>query len=307
MNRSAPGAIVVLGPDEVSKALGKSIASISSLELCEPSYKRFPDGEQYLRLTCDVSRRHVIVVKTFMPDQDSSALFALLAADAAKEANAESVTLVAPYLAYARQDRAFLSGEPVSVRALLRALWAAGYSRLVTVEVHKPDSLKEFPGTAYNVRPYPLMVDSIGLRSSKDLVVLSPDLGALERAKILAEHLGVGYDYLEKLRDRYTGQVSVKPKSLDVNGKHVIIVDDIISTGSTVVTAINELRRAGATGFDVIVAHALLAEGAEERLRSAGVSAIYAANTTPLRGSIVHQINVAPAIVNGLRSLGIIH
>lgn len=297
--------IIVPGPDPTSRAFASSLAKTAGLSLCDVSYKRFPDGEQYIRLGCETKGSDVIVVKTFVPEQDSSAVIAMLLADAAKEAGANSLTLIAPYIAYARQDRAFLSGEPVSIRALLRALWASGYERLVTIEIHKPESLRHFPGSSINVRPYPLMADLLSLRGRSDVVVVSPDLGALERAKILASHLGVEFDYLEKFRDRVTGEVSMKPKSMDVKDKHVIIVDDIISTGSTIVNAVNELRKQGARDFTVLVAHALLAEGAEERLRSIGLGTVYAANTTPVKGSFVTQIDVAPAVAESLKSLGL--
>jgi ribose-phosphate pyrophosphokinase len=290
---------VVPGSDEVSRAFAKSLANSINGSLCEPQYKEFPDGEQYIRVTCDVKGVDAIYVKTMIPKQDSSVVASLLAADSLKASGANRVILVAPYLAYARQDRQFLQGEPVSIRSVLRALWSAGFTHIATVEIHKAESLRQFPGVALNVRPYSYMADTLGM-SGPNYVVLSPDLGALERAKSLAERLGTSYDYIEKQRDRVTGEITMKPKQLDVDGKDVIIVDDIISTGGTVAKAAEMLKEQGARSITVMVAHAVLAQGAEERLRSAGIAQVYAANTTPAQSDIVKQVDVAPLVAKEL-------
>ena len=292
---------VLSGPDETSKAFASSLSSSMGARLCEPAYKTFPDGEDYVRLTCSVKDEQVVVVKTMYPDQDRSLVTSILIADALKEAGAGDVILVAPYMAYARQDRAFLEGEAVSIRAVMRALWSAGYHALVTVELHKDESLKHFPGRALSVRPFAYMAKAIGLDG--DVVVLSPDMGALPRARELAAELGASYDYIEKQRDRVTGEVTMRPKELDVSGKRVVIVDDIISTGTTVAKAAQILRSLGATDVKVIVAHALLAPGAENRLREAGIGVIHAANTTPAQSPMVVQIDVAPLVAQRLREL----
>ncbi len=292
---------VLTGPDETSRTFAASLSSSLGARLCEPQYKAFPDGEGYVRLTCNVKGEQVVVVKTMYPDQDRSLVTSILIADALREAGSMASVLVAPYMAYARQDRAFLEGEAVSIRAVMRALWAAGYSSLVTVEIHKEDSLRHFPGQALSVRPFPYMARLIGLRG--DVVVLSPDLGALPRARDLAAELGVGYDYIEKQRDRVTGEVTMRPKEINVSGRRVVIVDDIISTGTTVAKAAQMLRSLGATDVEVMVAHALLAPGAEVRLREAGLRVVHAANTTPASSSMVSQIDVAPLVAQRLRDL----
>ncbi|MGC9210173.1 MAG: ribose-phosphate diphosphokinase [Acidilobus sp.] len=293
--------IVLPGQDEVSRSFASSLASSLGARTCEPAFKTFPDGESYVRIPCEVKGESVVVVKTMYPDQDRSFVTSILLADAAREAGAERVTLVAPYMAYARQDRAFLAGEAVSIRALMKALWSAGYSSLVTVEIHKDESLKFFPGQAVSVRPFGYMAKAIGI--SGDYVVLSPDLGALPRAKELAAQLRTEYDYIEKQRDRYTGEVTMKPKEINVAGRRVIIVDDIISTGTTVAKAAQMLRSLGALSVDVIVAHALLAPGAEERLREAGIQRVYAANTAPVSSPLVVQVDVAPLVAARLKEI----
>ncbi|GAB6147914.1 ribose-phosphate diphosphokinase [Stetteria hydrogenophila] len=288
--------IVLGGGDEASNSFAASLARHSGLSYASVERKIFPDGESYVRVREPLDGvDRVVLVKTMAPPQDKSIIETLLLIDLLKEKGVGEVVLVAPYLAYARQDREFLPGESVSVRALLRALRRVGADALVTIEIHKEESLRYFEGRAVSVSPYAYMASRI--RVEGDAVVLAPDQGALRRARELAEALGVGFDYLVKHRDRVTGEISIEPKSVDVRGKRVIIVDDVISTGGTVAKASELLLSQRAESVDVVVAHALMVGDAASKLRRAGVRAVYAANTLPPKDpGLVHYIDVAPLV-----------
>ncbi len=291
--------IIVAGPSRASRGFAESLAGSLGARLVEAQHKVFPDGERYVRLDESLEGERVVVVQTLSPPQDSSLVEAMLLADAALGAGASSVELVAPYLAYARQDRRFLPGEPVSVSVVLKALAAAGYSRLYTVEVHKQESLRAFPGEAASLSPYEYMASKIGL--SGDVLVLAPDIGALDRARRLAGAIGADYDYLVKRRDRVTGEIVVEPKEIPAKGRDVVIVDDIISTGGTVAKAASMLLEQGARSIRVMVAHALMVGGAVEKLRKAGVERVYAANTLPPVGDpMVEYVDVAPVVAEAV-------
>ena len=288
--------LIAPGPSVPSGEIAEGIARLAGLDLVKVYHKVFPDGERYVRIDSDVAGEDVLVVQSLSPPQDSSLVEAMLLADALLGAGARHVGLLAPYLAYSRQDRRFLPGEPVSIEVILRALWASGYRSLYTVEAHKKEPLSKFPGRAESISPYKYMAERIGLDGG-DYLVLAPDLGALERAREFAEAVGAPYDYLVKRRDRVTGEVRVEPKDLPVNGKKVVIVDDIISTGGTVARATRLLLEQGAVEVFVVVAHALLVGGAPEKLRAAGVSRVYAANTLPrVEDELVSYIDIAPLL-----------
>ncbi len=293
---------VVPGVDEASGEVARGVAGRLGASLCSVHFKRFPDGEEYVRVEgCSLRGSDAVVVQTMAKPQSSSLVTAMILADAVRGLGAERVALVAPYMAYARQDRVFLEGEPVSVRAALKALYAAGYDVLVTVEIHKEESLRFFPGRSYNVYPYIELAKAGGVECPGDVIV-APDLGALRRAEKLASSLGCRYGHLVKERDRVTGEVRLKGARVDASGARVFIIDDIVSTGGTIALASRALLDAGARSVSVLVAHYLGLPGAGEKLRSSGVSRVYAANTLPRsRDDIVEYVDVSGLIAEVLR------
>jgi len=293
------GCVVLGGGDEVSNNFASSLAGSIGSPFYSVSRKVFPDGESYVRIPDEVLRAdRVYVVKTLDYPQDKAIVELLLTLDTLREKSGAELVAVIPYMAYSRQDREFLENEAVSIRALLRAIKAAGASRLYTVEIHKEESLRHFEGEAYSVSPYEYMARSLSV--PEDVAVIAPDLGARSRAERLAKALGVSFDHLVKYRDRVSGEVSFKPKEIDVKGLNVIIVDDIISTGGTIAKASRILREQGALSVTVIVAHALLVNEAWDKIMNSGVSAVYAANTVKPRSGSPIIVDVAPAVASSL-------
>jgi len=240
--------------------------------------KKFPDGESYVRIPIPVSGEDVLVVHTGFPDQNDRVIEVLLTIDTLKDLGAESVTLLMPYMPYARQDRRFREGEPVSIKTLLKTLSNLDLDYLVVVDIHKEYSLSEFGGGAFNVSVLPYLAEKIK-DEVEDPLVLAPDRGATARAKSVASVLKAPWDYLEKRRDRVTGEVTIRPKEISAEGKTVIIVDDMVSTGSTLALAAKQLKAAGAKRVLALVAHALMVGDAENKLREAGVERVITANT----------------------------
>src|SRR3989442_9030416 len=201
----------------------------------------FPDGERYVRLLGPVTGEHVVLVQTTHPDPMIVEL--LLLADAIRDAGARRLTAVVPYFGYGRQDKRFLDGEAVSAKTIAKHI-AVDCDELLTMAIPaNPDILQTFPLPTREVSGMP----AIGryLKSAKVDVLLAPDQGALRLAKEASAVAGVPFDFLVKKRiDSYT--VKIEPKALDVRGKSVGIVDDVISTDGTLATAAQELRAQGA-------------------------------------------------------------
>ncbi|WP_297508163.1 ribose-phosphate diphosphokinase [Thermococcus sp.] len=261
-------------------------------EIIEVELRKFPDGEKYVRVMGSGSEA-TVVSSTFYP-QDERILELLLIGDALRERGFEKLRAVVPYFAYSRQDRVVKEGEPVSVRAVMRAL-GLYYDELYVVDIHNPRTLSYFPGKAINVSPARAIAEYFGEKLGEGLV-LAPDKGALGRAKAVAELLGVEYSHFEKRRISPT-EVEMRPVEVDVRGKNVLIVDDIISTGGTMIKASSILRKLGAGRIFVGVTHGVFAEGAIERVSKA-VDELAVTNTIP---TPVSRISIVPEIV-GLQS-----
>ncbi|WP_456369079.1 ribose-phosphate diphosphokinase [Thermococcus sp.] len=250
--------------------------------------KRFPDGEKYVRIAGS-GERAIVLSSTFYP-QDEKIIELLLLGDALRERGFEYLRLVVPYFAYSRQDRVTKEGEPISVRAIMRTL-GLYYDELYVFDIHNPETLRYFPGKAVNLSP----AKAIGNYFKEKLengVILAPDHGALGRAKAVAEFLGLEYSHFEKRRVSPT-EVKMYPVDVNVRGRDVLIVDDIISTGGTMIKAASLLKKLGAEKIYVSATHGVFSEGAIERISKA-VEEIAVTNTIP---TPVSKISIVPEIM----------
>lgn len=263
-------------------------------------FKVFPDGETKFTNSDRVSGKSVLLVQSTHQPADQHLFQLLLAAHQLSEDGAR-VTAVVPYLAYARQDKQFLPGEGVTLGIVAHLMRSAGIRRLVTVDIHSAEGLALFSFPAYSVSAIPGLVgyarEKLGL---KDPVVISPDLGASKRTEAFAQLYGAPFLKLTKTRDRTSGQVTMKEAKLEVAGKDVVIVDDIISTGGTVRAAAEMTMKQGARRVFALCVHGLFVGNATESMEKASVKAIVSTNTVPGRYS---QVDVSDALASHLGTL----
>ncbi|QOR94319.1 ribose-phosphate diphosphokinase [Thermosphaera chiliense] len=297
-------AVIVPGRNYSEQAA--RIASILNYPLAKVYWKEFPDGEQYVRIENPelLSAKTAVVVNTMYPGQDRSIMETLMLVDACARAGAIDVKLVIPYLAYSRQDKLFLPGEPVSFSIVLKTLRNAGATGLVTVDSHSPERLAEFQGETVNLLVSDLLVQE-ALKYSSNPVVIAPDKGALKRAEYAAVKLGLRFDYLVKTRDRVTGQVSYQPREISISGEDIVIVDDIISTGGTIAEASKLLLENGASSIIVAATHGLMLGNALEKIRAAGVRKIILADTlaSRIRDDLVEYTDVSRRLAEAVEKV----
>ncbi len=270
-----------------SKDLARKISKKLKANLVKSEVKIFPDGESKITLKGKLSKSKTIVVQSIYPPVDSNLIQALSLISKAKEYSTE-VIVVVPYLGYARQDREFLPGEIATMKVLGQLFKGAGASKIIVVDIHSKIGLKHFKIKSENLSAIPDLARYFQKINLKNPLVVSPDQGGKERAKEFAYRFGSDFIALKKQRDRKTGKVQIKTGGLDeVIGRDLILVDDMISTGGSIIKATEFLKKQKCNRVFVTCTHALLMNGAEKKIRKAGVTRIISANTIPGNSSIV--------------------
>ena len=262
-----------------SRDLAKEMASILDCTYIQAASTKFPDGECYTRIDTESLDDDVVIVQNTYPNDNLIEMFLLQ--DAVRRLGAKSVTLVVPYFGYARQDRVFNLNM--------------GCDRIITIDIHKEVVLDNFDCPHTDLKAAPVIADYF--RDKKIDLVLSPDIGAAGRAKEVGERMGVPYDHLEKTRLSGT-DVRIAPAKMDCTGKKVLIVDDMISTGGTIIAAASALREAGAVSVSVACTHGVFVNNAIERLTGSALDTVLCCNT--LENEVSH-ISVAGIIADAVR------
>jgi ribose-phosphate pyrophosphokinase len=269
--------------DDVARRLSKKI----NANFVKSQIRVFADGESKITLSGKISKRKSIVVQSIYPPVDTNLIHVLSLISKAKETSSEVIAVI-PYMGYARQDREFLPGEIVTMKVLGKLFKGAGASKIIVVDIHSKIGLKHFSIKTKNVSAIPELVQYIKKLNLKDPLVISPDQGGKERAEKFAKELGSEYIALEKKRDRKTGKVRIKTKNLDeVANRDLILVDDMISTGGSIVKATQFLKKQKCRKVYVACTHALLMNDAEKKIKKSGVTKIISTNTIPGKTSIV--------------------
>jgi len=245
-------------------------------------FERFPDGEGYVRFDEKVkSIKEILVVQSLYYPQDDHIMQLFFMIDALKDLNIK-INLLIPYMAYARQDKRFKDWESVSGISLAKMIDRLDIESKYTVDIHDIKVTKAMKGE--NLSAMPLIADYLSNLKLKEPVIISPDKGSVERAKIVADQMEAEFDHLEKTR--LSGDtVEIRPKEINTKGRDVAIVDDIISTGGTMAKACEVLKREGTLKVLSGATHLLMISNAEERLKRAGIDKIFGSDSIPSKFS----------------------
>ncbi|MCS7097056.1 MAG: ribose-phosphate diphosphokinase [Candidatus Methanomethylicia archaeon] len=288
---------LLIGPS--SYGLGLSISRILSIDILNLEWKLFADGESYFRLLSKIDD-NVVLVHSLSPPQDKRIVELFFLLKLLREYGCKDLILVLPYVAYMRQDKKFLDGEIISVKVLAELLNYYGVCKYVFVDVHSDEVLKFFRGKVIEVSAFPLIGDLLANYNLKNPLVLAPDQKALKYAEIVAKRINAEYDYIVKKRDRLTGAVASELKEFDVYNRDVIITDDIITTGGTIVNASKTLKAHGTNRVFACCTHGLFIGNAVNSMLNAGVDFIISTDTVE---SYLSRVSVAPIIVEAIKSL----
>jgi len=295
--------VIVPGSNYVDES--RRLAKLLGVEFVETQHKLFPDGENYVRLNnVEAIRDNVVLISnTMYPAQNDSFIEILMLINAAYNAGASTIHVFIPYLAYMRQDKVFQPGEPVTADIIVTSLKNAGVKCVFTVDAHSPAVLDRNLQCYNNIIISDILVQQV-LKNAGNPLIIAPDKGAIHRAEFAAKKFNLEYDYLIKERDRVTGEVSIKPKEVSVKDKTVVIIDDIISTGGTIVEASRFLYKLGAREVYVCATHGLLIGNAIERILDSGVKKIITANTLGIKheNPRIEYVDIIPYVASVLKN-----
>jgi ribose-phosphate pyrophosphokinase len=286
---------VVTGPGSID--LADKIARRLGAHLAVASLKIFSDGESSIKL--GTVGKNCIIVQSTNPPTDTHLIQLLMMAKKCTDDGAQDVCAVIPYLGYARQDRAFLQGEVVSISLVAKLFESIGLKHIITVDIHSELAMSYF-GSIQNVSSVPLLADYASKMRLHDPIAVSPDAGGTNRAKDFARHLDIDVVVLKKSRHRVTGDVTVEEiLDIDISKRDAIVIDDIISSGGSLIKAAEVLNKKGVGKIYAMCAHALLINDAAQKIKSAGVEDIVSTNSVPSQYS---KVDLSPELALALKS-----
>jgi ribose-phosphate pyrophosphokinase len=264
---------MIIFAGENSQELAKKIARKKKAQYSELKIGSFPDGELYLRFMKPIKGKQIAIVQTFYPDPNKALMNSYFAIKTAKELGAKKVTLIAPYLGFMRQDKRFHDGECQSNKIMAGLLNIADEVVTLDPHLHRIKSMREIFKTKTVKLSANKLIEEYIKKNYKDPWIIGPDSESYQWARIIAEHINAHATILRK--KRYTStKVKILVKDKGFKGKDVVIVDDIISTGHTMIEPIKQLKRKGAKSVTCICIHGLFVQDALKKLRKLGVKVV---------------------------------
>ena len=280
-------------------ALAKEICDYLGLPLGEAFVGRFNNGEVQIMIDESVRGKDVFIIQPTSYPVNDNLMELMVMADALKRASARHITAVVPYYGYARQDRKTRGREPITTKLVANLMQTAGITRLVTIDLHAGQIQGFFDVPVDHLFGASILAKYINEKNMEDVIVVSPDLGGVTRARDLADRIGAPIAIIEKKRPE-PGVAKVMNLIGDVAGKNCIIIDDIVDTAGSLVEGAKALEEFGAKSVTAAVTHAVLTDPASERIANSNIKELIVTNTIPLPENCnlpnITQLSVAPLL-----------
>jgi len=282
----------------------KKIAQYLSVPLSECSIKTFSDGEISVQLGESVRGKDVFLVQPTCAPANDNLMELLVLTDALKRSSASSITAIIPYFGYARQDRKAAPRVPITAKLVSNLIQAAGINRVVTMDLHAGQIQGFFDIPVDNLYGTIVFRDYIKNKNLKNPVIASPDIGGVARARSLAKSLNLDLVIVDKRREK-ANESEVMNIIGDVDGKDVVLIDDIIDTAGTIVKAAAAFKANGAKSAMAFCTHAVLSGPAYERITSGELDELVVTDTIPLRQECekIKVISVASLFAEVIRRI----
>ncbi len=281
------------------------ICSYLGVPPCDTTVSSFPDGETFVKINENIRGRDVYIVQPTCPPTNQNLMELLILVDAARRSSSARITAVIPFFGYARQDRKDQPRVPITAKLVANLLAAAGVQRVLTMDLHAQQLQGFFDIPVDHLYALPVLIHYLHDLGLNDLVVVSPDVGGVKMASAYAEALKAGLAIVVKRRLSAT-EIEAVTVIGEVDGKNVILVDDLTETAGTLVGAARILRDQGARDIYAGVSHAVLTDLAVERLKSSEIKELITTDSVPVRTDVdsrVKVLSVAELLGEGIRRI----
>jgi ribose-phosphate pyrophosphokinase len=282
-----------------NRGLAEEIVAIMGIPLGDSQVSRFSDGEIRVKVNESVRGADIFIVQPTSAPANDNLMELLIMVDAMKRASAGSINVVMPYYGYGRQDRKAGARDPITAKLIANLIETAGVDRLITMDLHATQIQGFFDIPVDHLLGVPIIADHLLQKKIEDVVVVSPDHGGATRARLLAERLKAPIAIIDKRRPD-ANIVEIMNIVGDVNGRNVILIDDIIDTAGTLVQAADALTDAGAKEIYATCTHPVLSGPAIERLAESRIKGLVVTNSIPLPAEkqigMIEVLSIAPLI-----------
>lgn len=262
-------------PGSSNYKLAEEIAAKSGYDLLKPTITTFADGELKIQIEDEISSKVVIVQSTCRPANDHL-LELIFIADTARRAGAKEIIAVIPYFGYSRQDRCTHKHGPISSSAVIKMIEVAGVTKVITIDLHSAQLEGMFSVPVVNIEPLELFTEQI--TNNQDTVIISPDIGGINRARAISMHLGLDLAIINKSRDS-NNNVNMQEILGNVSGKSCILIDDIVDSAGTLCKAAELLSDNDAKDVQAMVSHGVLSGDAIEKIEKSSISKIFVSDS----------------------------
>jgi ribose-phosphate pyrophosphokinase len=264
--------------------LADAIAGRLGVELGHPNLREFANGEMHCRFGETVRGADVFIIQTHCGPVNDSIMEQLIMIDAAKRASAKRITAVCPFYGYSRQDRKAEGREPITAKLVADMLTAAGANRVISVDLHSGQIQGYFNLPVDHLVATPVLVGYLRANTSPDdLVIVAPDAGRVKVAERFSQHLNADLAFVNKRRPKGMANTVVARDVIgEVEGRHCVVIDDMIDTAGTIVAAADILKEHGATDVWAMATHGVLSDPATDRLKNSVISRVVITDTLPL-------------------------
>jgi ribose-phosphate pyrophosphokinase len=288
-------------------ALAREICEYLGIDLGQATLFNFSDGENYCQIDENVRGADVFVVQPTSTPVNDHVMELLILLDAFRRSSASRITAVMPYFGYARQDKKDKPRVPIVAKLMADLLTASGADRILTMDLHTLQIQGFFNIPVDHLFAAPILLDAIREMELEDLVIVSPDVGGVARARAIGKRLGASLAVIDKRRGG-PNESEVLNVVGDVEGKNVLILDDIIDTAGTLVQAEEALRGHGARRTFAAAVHPVFSGPARQRIEASKLETLFVTNTIPLDDSMkdcrkIHTLSVAPLLGEAIQRI----